>query len=154
MRLRDHITRDLVFVLRDAPDKRTFLRRLVDLVQRQLPVINPEQLYGRLLERERLVTTGIGHGVAIPHATVEGLPETVCVVVQTPQGVDFEALDAAPVVVTFLLLSPPGRTGLHIRLLARIARLADSAAFISSIASAHSDEEIYTLTLAEDDRHV
>jgi PTS system nitrogen regulatory IIA component len=154
MRLTDYISRDRVFVVRPAADKQSFLETLVGLVQQQCPELDRQVLLERLLAREEEVTTGIGHGVAIPHATMEGLPETCCFIAQTPDGLDFLSLDASPVHITFLLLSPPGATGRHIRLLARIARLTDNEKYVYAVATAESADEVYALTVAEDSRHV
>lgn len=154
MRLRDHTNKDLVFVFEEQCAKRPFLERLVGLVEDQLPGVDSEALLARLIQREEQVTTGIGHGVAIPHAMVEGLEKTHCVVVQIPGGIDYESLDASPVHVAFLLLSPPGITGLHIRLLARIARLIESGELIRNMARAAGADEVFQVLLAEDGRHV
>ena len=152
MRLRDHTNRDLVFVFQGQCEKRPFLHQLVGLVKDRLPGLDDAQLLARLIEREEQVTTGIGHGVAIPHAIVEGLEETCCVVVQIPGGIDYESLDTSPVHVAFLLLSPPGVPGVHIRLLARIARLVDSGGLVRNMARARSEAEVYEVLMAEDAR--
>ena len=154
MRLRDHTSRELVFVFSEPCGKRPFLEQLVGLVREQLPGIDDASLLARLIAREEQVTTGIGHGVAIPHAIVDGLERTRCVVVQIPGGMDFESLDASPVHVAFLLLSPPGVTGVHIRLLARIARLVDSGQLVQDIARAASADEVYEVLMDLDGRHV
>jgi PTS system nitrogen regulatory IIA component len=155
MRLRDHIARELIFVIPAPGDKRSFLQQAAHLVCQQLTGVEEDVLLARLLAREAQVTTGIGHGVAIPHATLEGLTRSLCVIIQVPAGgVDFQALDTSPVRVLFLLLSPPENAGVHIRLLARIARLADSESFVAALAAAKDQEEIYRLTLEEDARHV
>lgn len=154
MRLCDYISKDLVFIIDDAGDKPTFLKKVVSLVQERYPALDKDRLLGRLMEREEQVTTGIGHGVAIPHAAVDGLESTLCVVAQVPGGIDFQALDASPVHVIFLLLSPPGSTGTHIRLLARIARLVDEETFVLRMAQAHGAEELYEVVSQEDCRHV
>jgi PTS system nitrogen regulatory IIA component len=154
MHLSDHIHRRLTFVIRDPLDKLGFLQRLVSLVRQQHPPVDAQRLLYRLLEREEQVTTGIGHGVAIPHAEVEGLTDILCVLAQVPGGLDFEALDASPVHLVFMLLSPPRRTGAHIRLLARIARLVDDEQFIVRIAQAADEDELFQLVQQEDQRHV
>ncbi len=154
MRLRDYTDSDLVFVFRDQCDKPAFLQRLVALVKERLPGIDDEALLARLMDREEQVTTGIGRGVAIPHAIVDGLDRTRCVVVQIPDGIDYQSLDAAPVNVAFLLLSPPGVTGVHIRLLARIARLVDRGEFVLTLARAESEDQVYQVLMDEDGRHV
>lgn len=154
MRLRDYLSPDLVFVLHGAPGKCAFLERVVDLVHERCPSIDRDLLLAGLLEREEQVTTGIGHGVAIPHTMVPGLDRPRCVTIQTPEGQDYEALDGSPVHLFFMLLSPPGETGTHIRLLARVARLVDSEAFVSRVATAGSAADVLRLTLEEDERHV
>ena len=154
MKLRDYTKRELVFVFGEQCDKRPFLQRLVRLVKDQLPGIDDVSLLERLYAREEQVTTGIGHGVAIPHAIVDGLDHTCCVVVQIPGGIDYESLDASPVHVAFLLLSPPGVTGVHIRLLARIARLVDSGQLVRGIAEAADAAEVYQVLMDQDASHV
>jgi nitrogen PTS system EIIA component len=154
MRLRDYISQDLTFVIRTPMLKVDCLRELVDHVKQRHPEIDERALLERLITREEEVTTGIGHGVAIPHATLEGLEHALCVVAQIPAGIDFLALDASPVHVIFMLLSPPGATGVHIRLLARIARLVDSQDFITHMATASGADAVYEQIIAEDGQHV
>lgn len=154
MRLVDYTEPGLIFILRGQWEKHSFLQRLVLRVKQQLPEVDHEILLARLIEREEQVTTGIGHGVAIPHATVEGLDHTRCVIVQIPDGIDYESLDASPVRVAFLLLSPPHSTGVHLRLLARIARLVESGQLILDVARASDPEQIFEAVEREDRRHV
>ena len=75
-------------------------------------------------------------------------------VIQAPGGQDYESLDGSPVHLFFVLLSPPGETGTHIRLLARVARLVDSEAFVTRVATAPSASDVLRLTVEEDERHV
>lgn len=154
MKLRDHISREFTFVIQRATDKRGLLARVVQLIAQQDPAVDSELLLSRLMEREDQVTTGIGHGVAIPHATLEQLERPRCVVAQIPAGLDYEALDGSPVHVLFMLLSPPDRPGTHLRLLARIARLVDSDAFIARMAQAPDPDALHDVIVAEDSQHV
>ena len=154
MKLRDYTKRELVFVFGEQCEKRPFLQRLVRLVKEQLPGIDDVSLLERLYAREEQVTTGIGHGVAIPHAIVDGRGPTRWVVVQVDGGIDYGSLDSAPVHVAFLLLSPPGVTGVHIRLLARIARLVDSGQLVRGVAEAADADEVYRVLMDQDASHV
>jgi nitrogen PTS system EIIA component len=153
MRLRDHISKELIFIFPRPGDKRSLLEALVRQIKEVLVDIDEEVLLQRLLQREEEVSTGIGHGVAIPHAFLEGLNESRCVLCQIPDGVDFQSLDASPVHVVFVLLSPPGQTGNHIRLLARIARKVAREHFVYRLATAQSTGELYSLLVEEDQRH-
>jgi PTS system nitrogen regulatory IIA component len=154
MHLEDYLERNLVFVIDESKDKLSFLETLAARVGSQIPGIDVVSLLSKLEEREAEISTGIGNGVAIPHTTVEGLVEPTCIIAKIPGGVDFESLDGSPVYISFLLLSPPQSTGIHLRLLARIARLVMNADFISSIIDAADAEEIYKITVEEDLRHV
>lgn len=154
MRLQNYIEKGLIFAGLRPADKLSLLRMLATQVKEQKAEIDQEDLLQRLLKREEQVSTGIGHSVAVPHATVERLPGPVCVLAQIPGGVDFKALDATPVHFVFLLLSPPAGIRDHVKLLARIARLVEREDFIVSLARAKDVEEIYSLIVSEDNRHV
>ena len=154
MHLEDFMDRNLVFIIDKPKNKLSFLEILAARVGSVIPGIDVISMLSRLEEREAEVSTGIGNGVAIPHTTVKGLKEPVCVIAKTPGGVDFESLDGSPVFISFLLLSPPHSTGTHLRLLARIARLVMNDTFISSIIDAVDVKEIYDITAREDLQHV
>ncbi len=154
MRLKECIADDLIFVIHEPTDKLSFLEELAARIKERFPDIDSHALLTRLTAREEQVSTGIGQGVAIPHATIEGLEKTHCIIAQIPQGVDFKALDSLPVHIVFLLLSPPGKIGDHLRLLARIARLASNKEFILGIADVKEAKELYARVEREDSLHV
>lgn len=154
MHLKEYISKDLVFFIRDVDEKSAFLANLVGRVKERIDDIDDVALLDRLNAREEEISTGIGHGVAIPHATVDNLDKSLCVIAKTPRGVDFKSLDSSLVHVTFLLLSPPAATGTHLRLLARIARLVSEEKFIARMAAAGDETELMTMILEEDERHV
>lgn len=107
-----------------------------------------------LLARERVLSTGIGQGIAVPHAISEAIPSPRLIVGLAPDGVDFQAMDGAPVEVFFVLLSPPDRAGHHIRLLARIARLARHPDFVSALRSCRSGADVVDHIRAYEREHV
>jgi len=98
-----------------------------------------------LLERERLGTTGIGSGIAIPHGKMEGLKKVLLVVARSTKGVDFESLDHNPVQIIFLLLAPEENLGEHLKILAHISRVLRDQEFRESFLAAKSKEDIYSL---------
>ncbi|MEO1199051.1 MAG: PTS IIA-like nitrogen regulatory protein PtsN [Pseudomonadota bacterium] len=79
-------------------------------------------IFDQLLQRERLGSTGIGHGVAIPHARLNGLDKIVGLFARLERPIDFEAVDDEPVDLLFLLLAPEGEGADHLKALSRIAR--------------------------------
>jgi len=102
-----------------ARNKRALLAEMAEL----LPSIDPDVALEALLARERLGSTGIGHGVAIPHGRISDLSVPVIVVARHGQGVNFEAIDDKPVHIVVLLLVPGDEDRAHLELLAHIARI-------------------------------
>jgi PTS system nitrogen regulatory IIA component len=154
VRLKEYISKDLVFVIRGSDGKTAFLKDLTTCTKKQFPSIDADTLLANLTKRENQATTGIGHGVAIPHTNLAGIEKTVCVIALSPDGVDFESIDSTPVHLSFLLLSPLGHVGKHLRILARIARLVTREGLVSSMASAENEADAYTILENEDARHV
>ncbi len=95
-----------------------------------------------LMEREKLGSTGIGDGIGIPHGKLAALETLVIGFGLSRKGIDFEAMDAKPVHLFFLLLSPDDSTGLHLMLLARISRMLKDRKFRESLANAKDSEDV------------
>ncbi len=94
---------------------------------------DPQRLLETLLEREKLGSTGIGDGVAIPHGKVPGLPVLMASFGRSRNGVDFKAIDGKPTYLFFALFAPENSAGLHLKALARISRIFKSAAFREAV---------------------
>jgi len=115
--------------------------------------VDQQRLVDTLLEREKLGSTGIGEGVAIPHGKVPGLPGLMASFGRAPQGIDFRAIDGRPTHLFFTLFAPENSAGAHLKALARISRIFKNAAFRDAIMKARSAEEIYRLIEAEDAKY-
>jgi PTS system nitrogen regulatory IIA component len=96
----------------------------------------------RLLERERIQSTAVGSGIAIPHCFTDEVADLAIVVARAPGGIAFDSFDGRPTRVVFLLMGNRQEYGLHLKALARIARLIKSTAFIERIVAADSVEEM------------
>ncbi len=103
-----------------------------------------ETLERRLSERERLGSTTLGSGVAIPHLKLAGLADPIVAVGAFPAGVDFGAPDGVPVRLIFLVLSPADSPALHLQILARISRLLRLPGVADNLQKASTPEEIRT----------
>jgi nitrogen PTS system EIIA component len=103
-----------------------------------------------LLEREKLGSTGVGDGVAIPHGKLHGLPALVATFGRSRQGVEFRAADGKPARLFFALFAPENSAGAHLKALSRVSRIFRMPAFREAILAAPSAEEIHRLILAED----
>ena len=154
MKLTDYMDQGLIYADFNAEDKAGLLGALAALVSERFPQVSHDELRQKLSQREAAGSTGIGHGVAIPHATIEGLPGTLCMLICIRKGIRFDAIDQQPVHLIFLLVSPPGEIGLHIKLLARIARLIKNEQFLNAVATSCDAKELHRLIAEEDNRHV
>lgn len=112
---------------------------------------NPEVMLHVLLERERLGSTGIGDGIAIPHGKVPGLDQIVVSFGRSREGIEFEAMDGKPVHLFFLLMAPENSTGLHLKALARISRMLRDPVFRKDLLDAKGQEELFGIIVKKDD---
>jgi PTS system nitrogen regulatory IIA component len=113
---------DVVLDLRSCRSKRQVLKELAERAAAAVH-LDPQRLLEALMERERLGTTGIGHGIAIPHARLAELKRLVGLFARLDEPVDFEALDDRPSDLIFLLLAPDSADAESLKALARISRL-------------------------------
>lgn len=113
-----------------------------------------ENIVGKLLEREKLGSTGIGNGVAVPHTKHPSVDDLVATVAIAKEGVEFESLDGGPVFILFLLISPPDRSGDHLRGLENISRHLRNQKFCSFLRQAKSQEDIVELLKEADNNEL
>ena len=132
-----------------ASRKRT-LQVLGEVLADAEPEISAQGVFDRLVARERLGSTGLGEGCAVPHARVPGLGRALAAFLRLRRGVDFDAPDHAPVDLVFGLLVPDESTDEHLRVLAAIARLLSDEAVRSSIRSTEEPGRIREILVADD----
>jgi PTS system nitrogen regulatory IIA component len=103
-----------------------------------------------LLEREKLGSTGIGDGIAIPHGKLAGLDNLIISFGRSREGVGFDSLDGNPVYIFFLLMAPENSAGQHLKALAKISRMLKDRDFRKGLTEAESSEEMYNLIIEKD----
>lgn len=122
--------------------RKDVLEELVGVLGRSMPIADPRKVADRLLERERMASTGIGRGVAVPHRLLPGFPRTAMAFGRCREGIAFEAIDRQPVSLFFLLLGPEGSQHEHLRLLSRLSRFLHEDAFLQALHRAESRAEL------------
>jgi nitrogen PTS system EIIA component len=105
-----------------------------------------------LRERERISTTAIGEGVAIPHGKLAGVDRILAVFARSREGVDFASLDGEPTHLFFALIAPENAAADHLKALARISRLLKDEGFRTRLIQAKSQQDLYNLIAEEDDK--
>lgn len=133
----------------EVSSKKRLLEALSRLLVTEHPGLNPDTVFERLLERERLGSTGLGHGIALPHARVKEVKEALGAFVSTVGGVDYDAMDGEPVDLAFALLVPESATEEHLQLLAQLAGLFNDPRVRKRLREADSAEAILRVFAAD-----
>ncbi len=134
-----------------AVDKNRALAELTDALVASRSGLNRDQVIQVLQEREKLGSTGIGDGVAIPHGKLGGLPELMLAFGRSRSGVDFESMDGQPAHLFFLLVAPEESVGVHLKTLARISKLLKDNSVRQKLLEATDQKAIYQVILDEED---
>ena len=133
--------------------KDEIVEELVDSLEAGVALTDRAKVLQAVLEREKIMSTGIGDGIAIPHGKSEAVIELTAALGIHKRGVDFEALDGEPAYVFFLLVSPANVSGPHIKALARISRMLKNDSFKKRLIEADSAEQILGIIADEEKRH-
>ncbi len=152
MKITDFLTPDMVIADLRGRTKPEVLAELAGCLASHHPEIPAKDLIAVLSERERLGSTAIGDGIAIPHGKLPNVSKILGVFGRHIQGVDFESLDGNPSHLFFLLVAPEESTSLHLKALARVSRLFRDAAFRDKLLSAPDAASIFRLIQEEDNR--
>jgi PTS system nitrogen regulatory IIA component len=136
-----------------AKDKRTVIEEMAEAVSRSYGSVDRTALVQVLLEREKLGSTGIGDGVAIPHGKLVGLDRPIVAFGRSRKGINFEAIDDQPADLFFLLVAPENASGIHLQLLARIARILGSSSVRKKLREGRSQRDLYK-AITESDQEI
>ena len=135
-----------------AKTKPEVIRELAEKIADHESGLDAEHVAEVLIERERLGSTGIQDGIAIPHGKVPGLNKIVIACGLSADGVDFDAHDGKPTHIFFVLLAPEAAAGQHLKALARLSRLLKDAGFRDKLMSTKDAAEVYRAISEEDER--
>lgn len=151
MKFSDIITEDSIIPDLKARDKEGVLEELAQAICNHAPSVDKSDLVRVLLEREKLGSTGIGEGVAIPHGKISSLNQPMISFGRSRRGLDFDSMDAQPAYLFFLLVAPENSAGLHLKTLAKIAKVLKSRDFRTKLMEAGTREEIYETIVKTDE---
>jgi len=151
MQLSEFLDFDAIKTSLPGGNKRSLLQQLANLAGQRLE-LDSAPILASLVERERLGSTGFGHGVAIPHGKVEGLTRVYCMFTRLSEPVDYKAIDGGPVDLVFLLLSPPDAGAEHLKALAAISRVTRHGAILEKMRGARSRDALAAVLMGADER--
>lgn len=150
IRITDHLQRDLIRVPLASAEKSGVITELVDLLAAKNWTHDRERLLKAVLERESQRTTGVGRGLAIPHAKTDACKKLVVAVGRTAGPIDFQAIDGQPVRLVVLLAGPPDQTGPHIQILARLSRMVTNDAVLKELLEAPTAADLFAVIERQD----
>jgi PTS system nitrogen regulatory IIA component len=129
----------------DSSSKKRSLEMLSTLLAGAVPDYTEAEIFDSLVTRERLGSTGLGNGVALPHARLRSLKQPIAALVTLRQGVDFDAIDRQPVDLLYALLVPEDSTDEHLKILAQLAGLFSNPDFCSRLRSSDDSNQCFQL---------
>jgi nitrogen PTS system EIIA component len=150
MKIVDIMSPSLVIPALSGHSREEVLAELVACIVQSRPTIDPANAVRVLLDRERVGSTGVGNGLAIPHAKLPRLERAVACFARSAGGVEFGALDGKPTFLFFALLAPEGNASLHLQALARASRLFKDSDFRARLSEGGDIEHLWSVISAKD----
>jgi nitrogen PTS system EIIA component len=152
VKISDFLTVESVIPVLMSRDKTSAIEEMADWLASCYPQLDSKKVLDVLLDRERISTTAIGEGVAIPHGKLAGVDRVLGVFARSPEGVDFASMDGEPTHLFFALIAPENAAADHLKALARISRLLKDERFRRRLIAAQNQQELYATITAEDDK--
>lgn len=145
IRLSDVLSVDRIETACQLSSKKRLMEKIASLLLQGRAQLDRKTVLQTLIERERLGSTGIGHGVALPHGRINGLDDVIGAVVILENPLEYDSVDNQPIKLAFGLLVPAEANEQHLKILAYLARLFSDETLRSSIFNVRSNEEAYSL---------
>ena len=152
MRILDILDREAIIPELEAKNKEEVLRELSRALAELHSDIDQEEVLRILLEREKLGSTGLEDGIAIPHGKMESLNRILAVFGRSVEGLDFESIDGSPTHLFFLLMAPENSASANLKALARISRALKDEEFRGKLMGAADGESIFRVIADEDEK--
>ncbi len=150
MNIADMFKKEFIIEELKSRTRREVLTELSEMFSHANIRVDYDNMVEVLLEREKLGSTGIGGGIAIPHGKLAGLENLIVSFGRSKDGIDFDSMDGKPVHIFFLLMAPENSAGQHLKALARISRMLKDDSFKTDLIKATSVESLYRIIIEKD----
>jgi fructose PTS system EIIBC or EIIC component len=154
MKISDILTEDVIEIRLAAKDKTEAINKMVDLANKSGKITNLENVRTIVFEREKLVSTGVGKGFAIPHGKSDDITDIVAAFGILSEPIDFDSIDSEKVQFIFLLVGKDSMLNMHIKLLSRISRLMNKDEFREKLLTAKSKTELLQIFRTEEQSYL
>ncbi len=153
MKIQNLLTQDMILPDLKSEDRIGILTEMVSYLKKKNKISKEKDLYDRLLQREKLGSTAIGDGVAIPHCKMKGIKNPIVMLAISKKGVNFHSLDGNPSHIFFLVVSSPDNPSLNLQILASIAHLVRKSDFLlKKILDANNIDTTLDMIREEEDK--
>ena len=153
MKVTDILKKEFIISELKGNKKEEVINELINLFTSDKRIIDIEKVRNAVLEREKIMSTGVGKGFAIPHGKTDAINEIIAAFGKTDIPIEYQALDNKPVNLIFLLVGKDNLVSTHIKLLSRISRMMNKDEFREKLAKANSSEEIFELFRKEEENY-
>jgi PTS system fructose-specific IIC component len=150
MKIADILNEKVIVTNLPGTTKAEIINAMIDLAATNEKVIDKEKMRAAIFEREKIMSTGVGSGFAIPHGKTDAVQDIVAAFAITDQPIDYQSLDDQPVRIVFLLVGRDNSVGPHIKLLSRISRLMNKEEFRKRLIEAESPGEVLKIFRQEE----
>jgi fructose-specific phosphotransferase system IIA component len=154
MKISDILSPEVIEVDLNAADKDDSINKIIDISARSGKILDIKKVTDTIFERERLVSTGVGKGFAIPHGKTDAITDIVAAFAVTKEPIDFDSIDGEPVRFIFLLIGKETLLNTHIKLLSRISRLMNKEEFRDKLLDAKSKEDVLNIFREEEKNYI
>lgn len=152
MKLVDVLKPEYIKIPLKSHTKDDVIKELIQTLASSKYFTNKDTVFSAVKERERIMTTGVGREVAIPHCKKKDCTQFAIALGIHPNGIDFQSIDNQPVKIVFLLIGPEENPGMHIRLLSRISRIIAKKALRESLKKAATPKEAFSILKEEEEK--
>ena len=153
MKLKDILSNELVVIPLKSLKKEEVIKEMVDYLYQHKKIDDRNRILKAILDREKIMSTGVGDHVAIPHGKAEGVSDIVALFGITEHDIDFHSIDNKPVRLIFMLVGPPDKTGPHLKALSRISRLMHKGEFRDRLLNSSTPEEVMDIIEKEEEKY-
>ncbi len=145
MAIADMLRIEIIKAPLESTEKNDIIRELLSLLHNDGLISDADAAFAAVRKREDMGSTGLGEGIAVPHAKTNLVSKLTLALGVSPDGVDFESLDGQPTKVFFLLLAPPDQPGPHVEALTEVAKISQSSSFMRLLCAARTPQEVLDL---------
>lgn len=154
MKISDILSADVIAVNMDVADKEDAINKIIGLSAKSNKILDIDKVTQTINEREKLVSTGVGKGFAIPHGKTDAISDVAAAFIITKNPIDFDSIDGEPVRFIFLLVGKENLLNTHIKLLSRISRLMNKDEFREALLDAKTSDEVLKIFQDEEKNYL